>query len=186
MNVDKKIVKKKYREFILSLGLDVEREGLVNTPRRVSDMYMDELFNGLYTEPPEIVKFKNDNNYYDEIIINTATIFSVCEHHFVPIKCKVYIGYIPSEHMCGISKLIRVAEWYAHRPQLQERLTHQIAEHLNKTLKPEGVMVIIKGEHMCEQMRGVEKLDSKMITSAVKGVFFEDGIKNEFLRLINL
>jgi len=173
----------KFAEFLKELGLDLANDSLKDTPKRVARMFYNELFEGLYKPEPRIRLFENHNNY-DQIITNSATIFSTCEHHFVPIKMKVHIGYIPNGKICGISKLIRIAEWFAHRPQVQEKLTQQIADFLNEKLNPQGVMVVIEGEHFCEQMRGIKKIDSVMRTSAFKGCFEELAVRNEFFKLI--
>jgi len=176
-------IEKHFREIMKIMDLDLNDDSLKETPRRVAKMYINELFEGLYTKEPKFTVFNNFEKY-DQIITNSAIIFSNCEHHFVPIKMRVHIGYIPNKKACGISKLIRIAEWYAHRPQVQERLTQQIANYLMKKLNPKGVMIVIEGEHMCEQMRGIKKVNSIMKTSAIKGVFKKKEVRDEFMSLI--
>ena len=166
-----------------SLGLDVTDDSIKDTPSRVCKMYVNELFEGLYSPEPVITEFNNTENY-NEIISNSFTIYSLCEHHFVPIECKVHIGYIPDKKICGISKLIRISEWFAHRPQIQERLTIQIVDFIENKLEVKGAIVFIEGRHFCEIMRGVKKIDSVMRTSAIRGVFFKDEVKQEFFKLI--
>jgi GTP cyclohydrolase I len=178
-----KNIEQNFKELMLNLNLNLEDESLKETPCRVAKMYVNEIFEGLFTTEPKFTVFNNFENY-DQIITNSATIFSTCEHHFVPIKMRIHIGYVPGKKCCGISKLIRVAEWFAHRPQVQERLTQQIANYLMEKLEPQGVMVVIEGEHMCEQMRGIKKVDSIMKTSAIKGCFSNKETRDEFMELI--
>jgi len=158
-----------------------DREALDNTERRWDDFIKDWLTT---TELHEIVTFKNSG--YDQMIIDTGEDFSICSHHILPIMFDYYVGYIPDKRLCGLSKIARVVRNFAHRPQMQEKLTQEIADFLNKNLKPKGVIVVIKGIHLCKKMRGV-RVPGKMITSAVKGVFAtnEENCKEEFLRLIN-
>ena len=179
----KEVIERNFKKIMETMDLDLTNDSLKETPKRVAKMYVTELFEGLFKPEPRFTTFNNFEKY-DQIITNSATIFSTCEHHFVPIKMRIHIGYVPNKIACGISKLIRVAEWYAHRPQVQERLTQQIANYLQEKLKPKGVMVVIEGEHMCEQMRGIKKVDSVMRTSAIKGVFKKKEPRDEFMALI--
>lgn len=172
-----------FKNIMIAMDLNIFDESLVDTPKRVAKMFVNEIFEGLFKPEPKFTVFTN-NDKYNQIITNSATVFSMCEHHFVPIQMRVHIGYIPNKYYCGISKLVRVAEWFAHRPQVQERLTEQIADYINKKLKPKGVMVVIEGIHFCEVMRGVKKIDANMKTSALRGVFKHKETRDEFMRLI--
>lgn len=154
------------RELLLHIGEDPEREGLKDTPRRVAEMY-GELFSSLIQPPPKIRVFKNEEKYSQLIVESDISYFSCCEHHLVPFFGVVHIGYIPHKHYVGLSKLARVVDYYAHKPQIQERMTHEIAEYLFKTIKPEGVIVVVEAEHLCLSMRGIKKPRHNTITSCI-------------------
>lgn len=162
-------------------GDSSEREGLLETPKRVLAMYQ-KIFEGYQIDPREYLakKFQAEN-YQQMIVVRDIPFYSHCEHHVVPFAGKCHIGYIPNSKVVGLSKLARVVEGYARRLQIQERLTAQICNCINDVLKPKGVIVVMKAEHMCMTMRGVEKPGSLTVTSDVKGVFYkEDTAKQEF------
>ncbi|MFA5105292.1 MAG: GTP cyclohydrolase I FolE [Candidatus Margulisiibacteriota bacterium] len=169
MNLKK--IEKAVKEILLAIGEDPEREGLKNTPARVARMYF-EVFSGVGRDPSkEITVFHNEDNE-EMIIVKDIPFYSMCEHHLVPFFGHAHIAYIPKKgHITGLSKLVRVLEVYAKRPQVQERLTTQIADALMNKIDPHGVLVIIEAEHLCMSMRGVRKPGSVTTTSAVRGVF---------------
>jgi GTP cyclohydrolase I len=170
-SVDKESIEKAVKQILLAIGEDPEREGVKNTPARVARMY-EELFWGMNTDPKDFLDV-SFTEYHDELVlVKDIPIYSMCEHHFLPFYGVAHIAYIPKGgKVVGISKLARVAEAYAHRPQLQERLTSQIADCIFETLNPMGVGVVIQAEHMCMTMRGVKKPGSITVTSAVRGIF---------------
>ena len=168
------------------IGEDLEREGLVETPERIARMY-EEIFSGLGKDAEEILAktFEVENN--DLVIEKDITYFSMCEHHIIPFYGKAHIAYIPRGRVAGLSKLARTVELYAKKPQLQERLSSEIADAIMKYLDAEGVMVVVEGEHMCMTMRGVKKPGSKTVTSAVRGIFETDSLaRSEAMSLIKL
>ncbi|MGI5911488.1 MAG: GTP cyclohydrolase I FolE [Syntrophomonadaceae bacterium] len=171
MAIDKAKIEKAVKLILEAIGEDVDREGLLNTPRRVADMY-EEIFAGLQVNPREFLQV-SFTEYHDELVlVKDIPIYSLCEHHLLPFYGRAHVAYIPrGGKVVGISKLARVADTYAHRPQLQERLTSQIADCINDTLNPFGVGVIIEAEHMCMTMRGIKKPGSTTVTSAVRGLF---------------
>lgn len=172
-------------------GKQSDREGLKGTPLRVAKMYR-EIFNGYEMKPEDILErtFADDVGVEDDIyqqgmvVVKDIQFYSHCEHHMVPFFGKVHIGYIPNKEVVGLSKLCRLVECYAHRLQIQERMTHQIIDAIDKCLKPQGVMVIVEAEHLCMKMRGVKNPSSYTITSAVRGVFTKPEVRNEFQMLI--
>ena len=169
------------------LNLDWKNDpNLKETPKRMAKMYVNELFSGLYEEEPKFTVFPNEENYDEMVTLFNINVKSMCSHHFMPFIGTASIGYIPGDKICGISKLARVVRYFARRPQLQEALTNQIATYLTEKLNPKGVIVIIKAQHHCMIMRGVEEYNSIMTTSALTGVFRENvGAKREFLSLMN-
>ncbi len=170
---------------ILSLlGEDIDREGLVKTPVRVAKA-MQYLTKGYWQDPEEILRsalFKE--NYRQMVIVKDIDLFSLCEHHMLPFFGKAHVAYIPDGYITGLSKIARVVDVFARRLQVQERLTTQIKECIQKTLHPMGVMVVIEAQHMCMQMRGVEKQHSITTTSDFTGVFREQKTREEFINLI--
>lgn len=154
------------------VGEDPDREGLQDTPARVARMY-EEVFAGLEQDPAEHFKIGFDASHREMVIVKDIPFYSMCEHHLVPFFGHAHVAYIPGKdgRVCGISKLARVVEVYARRPQLQERLTTQIAEAIQTYLKPSGVMVVVEAEHLCMTMRGVKKPGALTVTSAVRGQF---------------
>lgn len=168
--IDQKKIQKAVKEILLAIGEDPEREGLRETPARVGRMY-SEIFAGVGKDPSkEINVFHNEDNE-EMIMVKDIAFYSMCEHHLVPFIGKAHIVYIPKKgRITGLSKLVRVLEAFAKRPQVQERLTSQIADALMKKIQPHGVLVIIEAEHLCMSMRGVKKPGSTTTTSAVRGV----------------
>jgi GTP cyclohydrolase I len=174
------------RMILEAIGENPEREGLLNTPQRVAKMY-EEIFSGMGTEPKKFLEVCF-SEYHDELVlVKDIPIYSMCEHHLLPFYGKAHVAYIPKGgKVVGISKLVRVAEAYAHRPQLQERLTSQIADCIYDALSPYAVGVVIEAEHMCMTMRGVRKPGSITVTSAVRGLFeTRSEVRAELFALIN-
>ena len=176
--IDKPRIEAAFREILLAIGEDVDREGLKDTPSRVARMY-EEIFGGLHVDPSEHLLKQFSAEHHDEmVLIKDIPVYSMCEHHLLPFFGVVHIAYIPNGRVVGLSKLARTVEVFARRPQIQERLTSQIAEAVMDNLHAKGVMVMIEAEHLCMSMRGVKKPGSKTVTFATLGQF-ED---NEQLR----
>ena len=174
-----------YRQIIQLLGENVEREGLLKTPERVA-MSMQFLMQGYEQIPEEIIKSAMfTENYRQMVIVKDIDFYSMCEHHMLPFFGKAHIAYIPNKQITGLSKIARIVEIYARRMQVQERMTTQIKECIQKTLNPMGVMVIIEAQHLCMQMRGVQKQHSITTTSDFTGVFEQAKTREEFINLIN-
>jgi len=173
MDLDK--IAEGVRLILEGIGEDLARPGIVETPRRVAEMY-EEICGGLYEDPADEIKVIPAETHDEIVMVKDIPFASICEHHLVPFTGLAHIAYIPKDgRIVGLSKLARIAEIFARRPQVQERLTTQIAELLYKgELKPKGVMVVIEAVHMCMTMRGVKKPGAKTITSAVRGVFRKD------------
>lgn len=174
-----------YKKAIELLGEDPAREGLLKTPERVAKAMMF-LTKGYQEDPEKILRsaiFKED--YKQMVVVKDIDFFSLCEHHMLPFFGKAHIAYIPNQYVTGLSKLPRVVDVFARRLQIQERLTTQIKECIQSTLNPLGVMVVIEAQHMCMQMRGVEKQNSLTITSDFTGVFSQAKTREEFMMLIN-
>ncbi len=172
------------REVIEALGEDPEREGLRETPMRVARMYA-ELFEGLHTDPRDNLRVGFEAPHDEMVILRDIPFYSVCEHHFMPFHGIAAIGYIPDGRVVGLSKLARLLDGYARRPQLQERLTGQVADALMEVLRPDGVAVVIEAEHLCMTQRGVKKPGSRMVTSATRGQFRQNQVtRAEFLSLV--
>jgi GTP cyclohydrolase I len=178
-------LKSNYFEILDTVGEDPEREGLIKTPERAAKA-IKFLLNGYEQDPVAILKkalFKED--YNEMVIVKDIDFYSMCEHHLLPIFGKAHIAYIPNGYIVGLSKLPRIVEVYARRLQVQERLTLQVVDAINNTLKPLGVAVVIEAYHMCMMMRGVQKQNSITTTSAFKGAFEAQETRNEFLKLIS-
>jgi GTP cyclohydrolase I len=163
------------RELLLAIGEDPEREGLIETPGRVARAYAEQVA-GLYMEPADVLTTVFDEDHDEMVLVKDIELFSLCEHHLVTFHGVAHVGYIPNEkgQITGLSKLARLVDLYAKRPQVQERLTSQIAEALMEALQPRGVIVVISAEHLCMSMRGVRKPGSSTTTSAVRGIFRDD------------
>jgi GTP cyclohydrolase IA len=172
LKMDRDKIEQGVRLVLEGIGEDPTREGLVETPRRVADMY-GEIFSGLGQEPEELLCVTFDEGHQEMVLVRDIALYSVCEHHLVPFMGKAHVAYIPgkSGRICGLSKLARVVDVFAKRPQVQERLTSQIADTIVESLDPAGVMVVIEAEHLCMSMRGVRKPGAVTTTSAVRGVF---------------
>ncbi|RAJ12016.1 GTP cyclohydrolase I FolE [Olleya aquimaris] len=178
-------VKDRYKKIIEDLGEDSNREGLLKTPERAAKA-MQFLTQGYAQDAAKILKgamFAED--YNDMVIVKDIEFYSLCEHHILPFFGKAHIAYIPNGHIVGLSKLPRIVDVFSRRLQVQERLTHQILDCINDTLKPEGVAVVLEASHMCMQMRGVQKQSSVTTTSGFRGAFENIETRTEFLNLIN-
>lgn len=174
-----------YKEVLSLLGEDAEREGLVKTPERVAKAMLT-LTRGYHEDPAAILnsaKFKE--NYNQMVIVKDIDFFSLCEHHMLPFYGKVHVAYIPNGYITGLSKIARVVDSFSHRLQVQERMTLQIKECIQQALNPLGVMVVVEAQHMCMQMRGVEKQNSVTTTSDFTGAFQQAKTREEFLNLIH-
>ncbi|HEX2236668.1 MAG TPA: GTP cyclohydrolase I FolE [Actinomycetota bacterium] len=165
-------VRRAVRDLLAAIGEDVGREGILRTPERVADMY-GELFSGLGRDPAEVLDVLFDEGHDEMIMVRDIVLQSVCEHHLIPFLGQAHVAYIPNKQGCitGLSKIVRLVDLLARRPQVQERLTTQIADALEGALAPRGVLVVIEAEHLCMSMRGVRKPGSQTVTSAVRGVF---------------
>lgn len=181
------LIEKNFREIMNILGLDLTDDSLRGTPHRVAKMYVKEIFNGLNPEnKPKIALFENKYNYKEMLVEKDITFYSNCEHHFVPIIGKAHVSYISNGKVIGLSKINRIVQYYAKRPQVQERLTVQIANELKEILQTEDVAVIIDAHHLCVSSRGVEDRSSSTVTSSYSGKFTTEQTKNEFLNYIKL
>jgi GTP cyclohydrolase I len=175
-----------FREIMNILGLDLTDDSLQGTPKRVAKMYVEEIFSGLNPENKPVAKlFDNKFKYSEMLVEKDITFYSNCEHHFVPIIGKAHVGYISSGKVIGLSKINRVVQYYAKRPQVQERLTMQIAEDLKKTLKTESVGVVVDATHLCVSSRGVGDTNTTTGTAYFSGKFKEANTRAEFLNFIN-
>lgn len=178
-------VRERYSSIIDEIGEDVKREGLVKTPERAAKAMLF-LTQGYQQDAAEILRgamFKED--YDDMVIVKGIELYSLCEHHMLPFFGKAHIAYIPNGHIVGLSKIPRIVDVFARRLQVQERLTHDILECINDTLKPKGVAVVIEASHMCMMMRGVQKQNSVTTTSGFRGQFEKIETRTEFLKLIS-
>ena len=172
------------RELLVALGEDPDREGLVETPRRVVAAF-EETFGGRDVDIPKLLSVGFEEGHDEMVILRDVPFFSTCEHHLIPFHGVAHIGYVPSGRVVGLSKLARLVDAIARRPQLQERLTAQIADMLMKTLQPQGAAVAVEAEHLCMQMRGIKKPGARMLTSAMRGSFLEQQeTRAEFLSLV--
>ena len=182
--IDEKKVEEGIRLILEGIGEDITREGLLETPDRIARM-CEQIYGGLYEDAGVHLskQFQATNN--NIVVEKDITFYSVCEHHLLPFYGKAHVAYIPDGRVAGLSKLARTVEVFARRPQIQENMTAQIAEALEKYLQPKGVMVMIEAEHMCMTMRGVQKPGSKTVTTIVKGVFAEDySLQQTFLQMV--
>lgn len=175
MAVDVKRVEAAVTEILIAIGEDVERDGLLNTPRRVASMY-EELFSGLHDDPGRHLEVTFAAEHDEMVMVRDIPFASLCEHHLVPFLGRAHVAYIPSEdgRITGLSKLARVVDGYARRLQVQERMTTQVADAVERALGPRGVLVVIEAEHLCMSMRGVRKPGTTTVTSAVRGLFRTD------------
>jgi GTP cyclohydrolase I len=170
--VDKPRIERAVREILEAIGEDPQRDGLVRTPTRIAEMY-EEIFSGLHDDPSRHLTVTFEADHDEMVMVRDIPVHSLCEHHLAPFAGRAHVAYIPGDdgRITGLSKLARLVDGFAHRPQVQERLTTQVADALVQVLKPDGVFVVIEAEHMCMSMRGVKKPGSLTITSAVRGLF---------------
>ena len=167
--IDQGRIEKAVREIIEALGEDPDREGLIETPERVARFYA-EVFSSIHKDPGEVVDaFFGEEHYQEIVMVREIPFYSMCEHHFVPFHGQAHVAYLPKGRVTGLSKLARLVEGFARRPQMQERLTAQVANCLYERLDPHGVLVVVEAEHLCMSMRGVKKAGAKTVTSAVRG-----------------
>jgi GTP cyclohydrolase I len=184
--VDQARVAAAVRELLIAVGEDPDRPGLQETPARVARAYA-EMFAGLWQDPFDVLATTFDENHDELVLVKDIPMYSTCEHHLVPFHGTAHIGYIPGEdgRVTGLSKLARLVEVYARRPQVQERMTSQIADALADALKPRGVLVVIEAEHLCMAMRGVRKPGAVTVTSAVRGIFRDNpATRSEAMSLV--
>jgi len=176
------LIEKNFKEIMNILGLDLNDESIKDSPGRVAKMYVKEIFSGLNPDnKPKPTLFENKFNFSEMLVEKNITIYSYCEHHFVPITGKAHIAYFPKNYVIGLSKLNRIAQYYAKRPQVKERLTMQIANDLKETLQTDDVAVIIDADHMCVASRGVNDVNSSTVTSSYNGRFLNHETRKEFL-----
>ncbi|WP_419912871.1 GTP cyclohydrolase I FolE [Candidatus Poriferisodalis sp.] len=186
-HVDTDRIEKAVREILLAIGEDPDRDGLQKTPKRVARMYA-EVFAGLQEDPAHHLKVQFESGHDEMVMVRDIPFYSMCEHHLMPFVGRAHVAYIPSERgmITGLSKLARLVEAYARRPQVQERLTTQVADKLMEVLEPRGTLVVIEAEHQCMSMRGVQKPGSLTITSAVRGQFRNTATRAEAMHLIGV
>ncbi len=179
------LIQKHFKEIMLILGLDLTDDSLKGTPNRVAKMYVQEIFSGLNpANKPSVRLFENKYKYSEMLVEKDITLYSYCEHHFVPIIGKAHVAYISNGKVIGLSKINRLVEHFSKRPQVQERLTVQIAEALKDALQTEDVAIVIDAAHLCVSSRGIKDTSSTTITAHYSGKFTEDQTKNEFLAFI--
>lgn len=176
-NINRAQIEEGIRLILEAVGEDPNREGLLDTPKRVAKMY-EEVFSGLTIDPKEYFETIFSENHEELVLVKDIPFYSMCEHHLVPFYGIAHVAYIPRNgRVAGLSKLARAVEAVSRRPQLQERITSTVADTLMETLEPHGVMVVVEAEHMCMTMRGVNKPGAKTVTSAVRGIFVDDANK---------
>lgn len=181
----KELIEEKFRDIMNILGLDLTDDSLKGTPARVAKMYVEEIFSGLNPKnKPSIALFENKYQYKEMLVEKDITFYSNCEHHFVPIIGKAHVAYISNGKVIGLSKLNRIVQYFAKRPQVQERLTMQIANEVCTALGVEDVAVVIDAVHLCVSSRGVKDINSATVTSCYKGKFENEATRNEFLRYV--
>jgi GTP cyclohydrolase I len=170
--IDAARIERAVREILIAIGEDPDRDGLLDTPSRVARMY-SEIFAGLHDDPSSYLKTTFEADHDEMVMVRDIPMYSACEHHLLPWVGKAHVAYIPNDdgRITGLSKLARLVDAYAKRPQVQERLTSQIADELDRSLEPKGVMVVIEAEHLCMTMRGIRKPGATTVTSAVRGLF---------------
>lgn len=172
--MDKQRIENAVREILAAIGEDPDREGLQETPKRVANMYA-EIFAGLEDDPKRHLKIFNESNNDEMVVVRDIPMYSMCEHHLLPFVGKAHIAYIPSDgKVIGLSKLARIVDSFSKKPQLQERLTSQIADFLEENLSPKGIAVVIEAEHLCMTMRGARAAGAKTQTSALRGIMRKD------------
>jgi len=183
--IDQERIAAAVREIIAAIGDDAGREGLEETPRRIAKFYA-EMFSGLYEDPRDVLSRTFEESHKEMVILKDIPFYSLCEHHFLPFHGRAHVGYVPEGRIVGVSKLARTVDILARRPQMQERLTGQIADAIMDALQPDGVAVVIEAEHLCLTMRGAQKPGAVMVTSAIRGGFRRRGVtRSEFLALVH-
>jgi GTP cyclohydrolase I len=183
--VDLERIERAWSEILEAIGENPSREGLRDTPDRVARMY-GELFEGLRIDPKTYLDVGFEVGHDEMVILKDIPFYSVCEHHFMPFHGTAAVGYIPDGRVVGLSKIARMVDAYARRPQIQENLTGQIADALMEALQPDGVAVVIEAEHLCMTQRGIKKPGSRMVTSATRGIFRSNEVtRSEFLALVH-
>ncbi|WP_149275044.1 GTP cyclohydrolase I FolE [Pareuzebyella sediminis] len=189
LNDAEKIVRitENIREVMLTLGLDLDDDSLKGTPNRVAKMFVSEVFGGLHPDrKPKSSTFKNKYKYGEMLVEKNITLYSTCEHHLLPIVGKAHIAYISSGSVVGLSKMNRIVDYFAKRPQVQERLTIQIVRELQQVLKTEDVACVIDAKHLCVNSRGIRDIESSTVTAEYGGKFKEEASRREFLDYLNL
>ncbi|PWF25984.1 GTP cyclohydrolase I FolE [Ancrocorticia populi] len=183
---DEAAVEKAIRDLLFAVGEDPDRDGLRDTPGRMARAYK-EMFSGLYTNPAEVLSAKFDIGHEEMVLVKDIPMYSTCEHHLLPFHGVAHVAYIPGKDgkVTGLSKIARLVDGYARRPQVQERLTSEVADALVESLEVSGVIVVIEAEHLCMSMRGVRKPGSRTITSAVRGIMRNQATRSEAMSLIN-
>jgi GTP cyclohydrolase I len=178
-------ITKHFREIMDTLGMDLTDDSLAGTPRRVAKMFVNEIFSGINpANKPAVTLFENKYGYRNMLVEKGIPVQSTCEHHFQPIFGKAHVGYIAGDQVIGLSKINRIVEYYSRRPQVQERLTMQIADELKKALKTEDVAVYIDAAHMCVQARGVEHHGCSTVTTSFSGKFLNENVRKEFMDIL--
>jgi len=184
MDLDR--IAKAVREILEAIGEDPDRDGLLDTPERVARMYA-EITSGLHDDPAEHLTVTFESSHDEMVMVRDIPLYSICEHHLIPFIGKAHVAYIPGNdgRITGLSKIARLVDGYSRRPQVQETLTVQIADAMERTLEPRGVMVVLEAEHLCMSMRGIQKSGSTTVTSAVRGLFRQNiATREEAMRLI--
>ena len=179
-------LEEKYEDILDIFGFDRSNHNIEDTPKRMAKMYVNEIFKGCFTEEPNITVFPNVEKVDQMIMVGPIDVKSTCSHHSLGFTGSAYIGYIPGKYVCGVSKLARIVDWYARRPQIQEELTHQIANYIQEKMEPLGVGIYITAHHTCMGIRGVQQANSMMDTCALKGNFKDGDTKMEFLKLVEM
>lgn len=181
------IIEEKFAEIMQALGLDLTDDSLKGTPRRVAKMYVKEIFGGLNPDKaPKNSNFENKYNYTEMLVEKDITVYSTCEHHFLPIVGKAHVAYFSNGNVIGLSKMNRIVDYYAKRPQVQERMTIQVVKHLQKFLGTEDVACVIDAKHLCVNSRGIRDIQSSTVTGEFGGKFKDPAIKQEFLNYLSL
>jgi GTP cyclohydrolase I len=180
-------IQKSVREIMLTLGLDLDDDSLAGTPKRVAKMYVKEVFGGLHPKrKPESSTFKNKYKYGEMLVEKNIVLYSTCEHHLLPIVGRAHIAYISNGTVVGLSKMNRIVDYYAKRPQVQERLNIQIVKEMQRVLGTEDVACVIDAKHLCVNSRGIRDIESSTVTSEYGGKFKDEAVRREFLDYINL
>ncbi len=179
------LIEKKFREIMEILGLDLTDDSLKDTPKRVAKMYVKETFRGLNPKnKPSVTLFENKYKFNQMLVEKNIQVYSYCEHHFVPIIGKAHVAYFSAGKVVGLSKINRMVQYYSKRPQVQERLTVQIANEMKEMLQTEDVAVLIEADHLCVASRGVQDVSSSTVTSSYHGKFLDSNVRDEFLRYV--